>query len=294
MAREVFISHAHKDGEIAGAVCRKLESTGLKCWIAPRDIAAGEDWTKAIRNAIEASRVMVLVFSENANAAPHIEREIANAFYTRRTIVPFRTTKALPRRELLFYIGDAQWTDAHDPPDEKDLEALTARIKGLLAAMQFPANSLAFQNPLKKTATSDHLANSWEGGPGTARYRIPRIFKRAAVAASIAAVAWLLWLASQQMKEGPLMEASNAQPISSGPRTSGTRAEGDASESAPRYSYTRLGLWVPVNASPTPESQPEPQNTTHNGQNRANCESPGPASGKVAVKNFRTVEAEDG
>jgi len=72
------------------------------CWIAPRNVAAGEDWTKAIRNAIVASRVTVLVFSENANAAAHIdrEREIANAFYTGRIIIPFRLTKALPRRNL--------------------------------------------------------------------------------------------------------------------------------------------------------------------------------------------------
>jgi hypothetical protein len=254
MAREVFISHAHKDGEIAGAVCRKLESNGLKCWIAPRDIAAGEDWTKAIRNAIEASRVMVLVFSENANAASHIEREIANAFYTRRIIVPFRMTKALPRRELLFYIGDAQWTDSHDPPDEQDLEALTARIKGLPVGLPLAGN------PLNKTAMLG-LANSWEARSGTAHYQLPRIFKHAAIAASIVGAAWLLWFASQQMKQDPLLEGSNAQSISNGSRTSSVR-EGEASESTPRYSFTRLGLWVPVNASPTPAAQPEPQNTT--------------------------------
>lgn len=250
MAREVFISHAHKDGEIAGAVCRKLESVGVKCWFAPRDIAAGEDWTKAIRNAIEASRVMVLVFSENANAAPHIEREIANAFYTKRIIVPFRMTKALPRRELLFYLGDAQWLDAHDPPDEQDLEALTERIKGLPVGLPLPGNNHASQN----------LMSSWEVGPGTARYQVPKIFKHAAIAASIAAAAWLLWFASQQMKQDPLLEAGNAQPISNGSRTSSARAEGEVSESAPRYSFSRLGLWVPVNASPTPAAQSEPQN----------------------------------
>jgi TIR domain len=272
MAREVFISHARKDGEIAGAVCRKLESTGVKCWMAPRDIAAGEDWTKAIRNAIEASRAMVLLFSDNANAAPHVEREIANAFYTKRTIVPFRMTKALPRRELLFYLGDAQWFDAHDPPEEQDLEALTRRIKELLAAMQSPANNLALQKPLNKRAMLD-LANSSEARPGTPRRQVSRVLKHAAVAASIAGAAWLLWFASQQTKQDPLVERSNAQSTSSVPRTSSARAEGDASESAPHYSFSRLGLWVPVNASSTPAAQPEPQNTS----DPAVQASPGPA-----------------
>src|ERR1700674_5875644 len=103
MAHEVFISHAHKDKSIADAICGRLESGGLSCWIAARDISAGADWTEAIRNAIGSSRVMVLVLSENANAAPHIEREIAHAFYSKRMIIPWRITATPPKRAFLFY-----------------------------------------------------------------------------------------------------------------------------------------------------------------------------------------------
>src|SRR6202163_3241493 len=105
MSHDVFTRHAHKDKRIADAICEKLESAEMRCWIAPRDISAGEDWTEATRNAIGSSRVMVLVFSENANAAPHIEREIAHAFYTGRTIIPFRLAETLARRDFLFYLG---------------------------------------------------------------------------------------------------------------------------------------------------------------------------------------------
>ena len=90
MAHDVFISHAHKDKSVADAICEKLESAGVRCWIAGRDISAGEDWTAATWNAIGSSRVMVLLLSENANSAPHIQREIAHAFYTRRIIIPLR------------------------------------------------------------------------------------------------------------------------------------------------------------------------------------------------------------
>ena len=102
MAHDVFISHAHKDKRIADAICEKLESAGVRCWIAGRDISAGEDWTEATRNAIGSSRVMVLVLSENANAAPHIEREIAHAFYTKRIIIPLRLTNTLPGATFFF------------------------------------------------------------------------------------------------------------------------------------------------------------------------------------------------
>ncbi|MEA3163786.1 MAG: hypothetical protein QOE88_1604, partial [Verrucomicrobiota bacterium] len=70
MAHDVFISHAHKDKNIANAICQKLESAKVICWIAERDIYAGDDWTEATRKAIGSSRAMVLVLSDNANSAP--------------------------------------------------------------------------------------------------------------------------------------------------------------------------------------------------------------------------------
>src|ERR1700757_1450009 len=103
MAHDVYISHAHKDRSIADAICEKLESTRVRCWLAERDISAGENWKGETRDANGARCVMVLVLSENTNAAPHIEREIAHAFYTKRIIIPFRLTNTPPRRDFLFY-----------------------------------------------------------------------------------------------------------------------------------------------------------------------------------------------
>src|SRR3984893_239366 len=153
MAHEVFISHAHKDKSIADAICGRLESGGLSCWIAARDISAGADWTEAIRNAIGSSRVMVLVLSENANAAPHIEREIAHAFYSKRMIIPFRLAHTLPRRDFLFYLGNIPWFNAPGQPGEQDLDALTVRIKSLVPGPTVTRNAMAAHGATKATAT---------------------------------------------------------------------------------------------------------------------------------------------
>jgi hypothetical protein len=254
MAYDVFISHAYKDKGIADAICSKLESASVKCWIAPRDISPGEDWTDAIRSAIGSSRLMVLVFSENANAAPHIEREIAHAFYTRRPIIPFRSTEALPRREFLFYLGDVRWFDALSQPIEPHLEELTARVKGLLVGPAVATTALPKDGAKRTRATVDAL-NSLKGETPTSRYGSRKTWKRAAIAASAAALAWLLWLASGQTNHGMSREESNLQSMNSGvgsSRNLPAQAKGDASASTPRYTYTRLGLWVAANASPTP------------------------------------------
>src|SRR5262249_46832926 len=150
MAHDIFISHAYKDKGIADAICGKLESANVRCWIAPRNISVGEDWAKAICKAIGSSRIVVLVLSENANAATHIEREIANAFYSGRIIIPFRLDNAIPRRNFLPYLGGVRWLDSVNPPAEQHLEALTARVKGLLLGPAVTSSALPTDGAKKK------------------------------------------------------------------------------------------------------------------------------------------------
>src|SRR5580693_8419993 len=129
MAHDVFISHALRDKNFATTICEELESSQVKCWIAGRDISAGDEWSEAIRKAIGSSLVVVLVLSENANAATHMEREIAHAYYAKRVILPVRLTATPPRREFLFYLGNVRWFDAFNAPAEQHLDALAASIK---------------------------------------------------------------------------------------------------------------------------------------------------------------------
>jgi hypothetical protein len=44
MAHDVFISYSAHDKPAAHAVCAKLESRGIRCWTAPRDIRPGMSW----------------------------------------------------------------------------------------------------------------------------------------------------------------------------------------------------------------------------------------------------------
>jgi hypothetical protein len=44
MTQDVLLSYSSKDKPSADAICAHLEAAGIRCWIAPRDIAAGDDW----------------------------------------------------------------------------------------------------------------------------------------------------------------------------------------------------------------------------------------------------------
>jgi len=42
-------------------------------------VVPGADWGESIINAIESSRIMVLIFSQSVNASPQIKREVERA-----------------------------------------------------------------------------------------------------------------------------------------------------------------------------------------------------------------------
>src|SRR5471030_2113365 len=79
MRHDVFLSHSHVDKVYADAVCHKLEASGIRCWVAPRDIRPSEDWAEAIINAMDNCRILLLIFSSSSNSSPQVRREVERA-----------------------------------------------------------------------------------------------------------------------------------------------------------------------------------------------------------------------
>jgi multiple sugar transport system substrate-binding protein len=133
MAHDVFISYSSKDKPIADAICASIEATGIRCWIAPRDIAAGEDWPTAISNAISASRVMVLLFSSNSNSSEDVGRELNLAASSKLIIIPFKIDDIEPEPGKRYYLARTHWLDAMNPPTEEQIQILVNRVKFVIS-----------------------------------------------------------------------------------------------------------------------------------------------------------------
>lgn len=132
MSHDVFVSYSSKDKAVADAVCAELEQNRVRCWIAPRDINAGSEWGESIVDAINGSRVMVLVFSSSANESPQIRREVERAINKGLIVVPLRIEDVLPTKSLEYFIGAVHWLDALTPPIEQHVKILTANVRRIL------------------------------------------------------------------------------------------------------------------------------------------------------------------
>ena len=133
MAHDVFVSYASGDKSVADAVCATLEAHGIRCWFAPRDVLPGVHYGEAIIDAINESRIMVLVFSSRANLSGHIPKEIERAVSKGITVMPLRIEDVAPAKSLDYFIGSVHWLDALTPPLEAHLERLAANVQTLLA-----------------------------------------------------------------------------------------------------------------------------------------------------------------
>jgi exo-beta-1,3-glucanase (GH17 family) len=142
MAHDVFISYSSIDKPIADAVCATLEAKGIRCWVAPRDIIPGSDWGGSIIEAINQSRVMILVFSSHSNNSHQVKREVERAATKGLAIIPFRIEDVCPSMALEFYLSSQHWLDALTPPMEKHLRHLAKTILAFLSREEAPTEPL--------------------------------------------------------------------------------------------------------------------------------------------------------
>lgn len=107
----VFISYASQDKAAADSVCQALETTGVACWIAPRDVKPGARYADAIVQAINESNALVLVLSASAVGSDHVAREVERAASKRKLIIAFRIDSAALGPGLEYFLSNSQWID---------------------------------------------------------------------------------------------------------------------------------------------------------------------------------------
>jgi hypothetical protein len=129
---DIFISYSHEDKPVADAICAALESGNIRCWMAPRDVLPGQNYPSAIIQAIEQSRLMIIVFSSKSNTSDHVIRELSKAVSQGIIIIPFRIEDVPPSQDMEYLIGLPHWLDALTPPLERHIEKLVQTVKILL------------------------------------------------------------------------------------------------------------------------------------------------------------------
>ena len=129
---DVFISYSTKNKDIADAIVNRLEESGISCWYAPRNIEPGQEWVSAIRDALNAAKVFVLILTDESNGSRQVMNEVALAFNAAKTMVPVRLTNAEMNAELEYYLTRVHWMDGTNIHFGECLELLQKQVASIL------------------------------------------------------------------------------------------------------------------------------------------------------------------
>ena len=128
--RDVFISHASVDAELARAICDGLERRGLACWIAPRDVTSEGTYGAEIVKGLRECPVFLILLTGAAAQSQQVEREAERASHYQRRIIPLSVGHTEPGERLEFYTAGRQWVECTATIDDTFVDRLVAVVRG--------------------------------------------------------------------------------------------------------------------------------------------------------------------
>lgn len=116
---DVFVSYSSDDLWIVSKIIDYLENTvevRLKCFYAKRDIPTGVNYPKAIVDALDSSKMMVLVFSESSNKSEHVDRELELACgeKEKKPVIAFKISDVKLEGAKRYYLKSLNWIEAFE------------------------------------------------------------------------------------------------------------------------------------------------------------------------------------
>jgi hypothetical protein len=198
MSHDIFVSYSSEDKAVADAVVSALENSGLRCWVAPRDIKPSADWGDAITEAISACKMVLLIFSGNSNRSKHVRDEIYYAISEEKTILPFRIENLDPTGSMRLHLSSRHWLDAFQPSWQTHINRLVGSAADSLGHELVPPAA-----QLEASAQVVAPTPAPAAAPKKSGRKIPWLWiGLAAGAAAVLGLAGILWFGRGGGEEG--------------------------------------------------------------------------------------------
>ena len=146
----IFISHSSADAAIAKELCAYIEKNNSTCFIAPRDIHSGREYAEEIINGINEADAMVLLMSQNANASPHVLREVERAVSRSIPILVYKLEDVELSKSMEYFLMTHQWIIAEKKYDFSKILTYINEYK-----KECPKST-----DIKATSNSDSVSNT--------------------------------------------------------------------------------------------------------------------------------------
>ena len=152
-------------------------------------------------DAIQESRVLVLVFSGHANGSVHVRREVERAVNGEIPILPFRIQDVEMSKQLRYFVGAHHWLDAITPPLDRHIASLCQSVAALLGV---DSGSTPARGPVagsEQVSTRRFQVVASHSRRGLRRWLRVRMVVVGLVLVALAITVWLFWKQGEQGRE---------------------------------------------------------------------------------------------
>lgn len=128
--QDVYICYDKDDQLAADVVCNALEENDINCWLKSRDGSINLE-VDEIMEAINQSKVVVLIFSQYSKHSNYVNTETDISFSEKKPILTFNSDNSSVEGGLKFFINEGLVTDIFPNTEDKIKDLVKNTLKAL-------------------------------------------------------------------------------------------------------------------------------------------------------------------
>lgn len=117
--RNVFISYARGDERAARELRTNLRDMEITGWMDESDLAAGEAFSKKIRDSLRRASAVIVIVSEESLRSPWVKFELGAAESMGKPIIPILIGSVGIEERLPEWLQDLRYVDARAEPFQR-------------------------------------------------------------------------------------------------------------------------------------------------------------------------------
>jgi hypothetical protein len=131
----IFLSYSRENGAFVQRLHADLDRRGIPIWLDTQNVIPGTaNWERFLRDALEASFVVVLVATPDSRDSSYVQTEISVAKDLQIPVVPIWTEGETWIRSAPLGVAQTQYIDVREPRYEMGIEELSRRVQEIIAA----------------------------------------------------------------------------------------------------------------------------------------------------------------
>ncbi|MDB4808099.1 toll/interleukin-1 receptor domain-containing protein [Verrucomicrobia bacterium] len=131
MSAEVFVSYARTDRERVVELVERMRSAGIGVWVDEGGIHGASLWGQEIVDAIDASKVMVLMISDSSITSDNVVKELSIASEDKKPILPVYLQRSQLPKSMRYQLAGIQHIEFFEGQEDEAFQSMLVSLSRL-------------------------------------------------------------------------------------------------------------------------------------------------------------------